>query len=355
MSEQGTRVWVVGPAVPHVEELETAFAEVRCVPPRETPGAAGRAGVDVILLVSGGERSADLLRVRELRRSAEETGLVLSTPERDPGAVLEALGAGADECVPLGDGAPAVVAALRRALARRRGSAVGRAAPAGADLARFASIVSHDLREPLRTVVQYSNMLRLHLEQQRDPSVVQYAHRIREAADSMNALLRALVRYARTGLRQLELQPVDCDAVVRRALENLKVAVEESGAVITTDPLPTVLADGVLLLQVFQNLLSNALKFTDAAEPRVHVSAERREGEWLLSVRDRGIGIPAQHAREVFELFRRVHAREGDEGTGIGLAICQRIVERHGGRIWVESEPREGSTFFFAIPVPSEP
>jgi chemotaxis family two-component system sensor kinase Cph1 len=147
---------------------------------------------------------------------------------------------------------------------------------------------------------------------------------------------------------------VELGRVLERALANLETAVEESGAEVSTDPLPTVTGDPVQLGQLFQNLVGNGVKFRGEAAPRVHVSAERAGGEWRLSVRDNGIGIEPEYVERIFVIFQRLHGRAEYPGTGIGLAICKKIVERHGGRIWVESVPGEGSTFYFTLPAMDE-
>jgi len=143
---------------------------------------------------------------------------------------------------------------------------------------------------------------------------------------------------------------VDCEQIYSATVANLKVEIEESGAVLTKSALPTVKGDGVLLLQVFQNLLANAIKFQRDKNPQIHVWAEEKNGEWQFGVRDNGIGINPKYFNRLFVIFQRLHRREEYSGTGIGLAVCKKIVEKHGGRIWVESEPGKGSTFYFTIP-----
>jgi len=159
-----------------------------------------------------------------------------------------------------------------------------------------------------------------------------------------------LLAYSRVGTRGKPFQPTDCQAVLNQVLANLKVAIEESGAVITQDHLPMVMADESQMAQLFQNLINNAIKFRGKASPQVHISAEQKEKDWVFSVRDNGIGIDPQYYERIFMLFQSLHSREEYPGTGMGLAICKKIVERHGGRIWVESEPGKGSTFYFTIP-----
>lgn len=167
----------------------------------------------------------------------------------------------------------------------------------------------------------------------------------------MQQLINDLLAYSRVRTKGKEFEPTDCEDVVEKVLANLHAAVGESGATITHDALPVVTADAWQLIQLFQNLIGNAIKFHGETPPRVHLSAERKDQEWVFSVRDQGIGIEPEYTDRIFLIFQRLHSRTEYPGTGIGLAICQRIVERHGGRIWVESRPGEGSTFYFTIPV----
>jgi light-regulated signal transduction histidine kinase (bacteriophytochrome) len=166
----------------------------------------------------------------------------------------------------------------------------------------------------------------------------------------MNRLISDLLTYSRVGTRAEPIESVDCNAVLATARSNLRAAIEESGATITADRLPTVVADETQLEQLFQNLLGNAIKFRAARPLEIHVGAERWGEGWLFRVRDNGIGIEPRHAERIFLIFQRLHGREEYPGTGIGLALCQKIVERRGGRIWVESEPGQGSTFCFSLP-----
>jgi light-regulated signal transduction histidine kinase (bacteriophytochrome) len=170
----------------------------------------------------------------------------------------------------------------------------------------------------------------------------------------MQRLIEDLLAFSRVGTRDAALVPTDVNDVVDRALRSLKLRIEETGASVTRDALPTVSADAGQLEQVFLNLIGNALKFRRAEPPHVHVAAQAKDGRWTFSVRDNGIGIDPQYFDRIFVLFKRLHDRSEYPGTGIGLAICKKIVEHHGGRIWVESEPGRGSTFSFTLPASQE-
>ena len=163
-------------------------------------------------------------------------------------------------------------------------------------------------------------------------------------------LIDDVLAYARVGTRGAAFQPTDCEAVLERALANLEPSIDETGAVVTHDPLPSLWADGTQMGQLFQNLIGNAIKYRGDAPPRIHIAAERQGEEWVFSVRDNGIGFDPEHAERIFTIFQRLHDTDEYPGTGIGLAICKKIVERHAGRIWAESEPGRGSRFSFTIP-----
>jgi PAS domain S-box-containing protein len=219
-----------------------------------------------------------------------------------------------------------------------------------AELQHFAYALTHDLQEPLRMVVNFTELL-----------AHEYAGKLGEEADKfisysvegalrIEALLKALLAYWEVSEReQASFASIDCGAVLAKALLNLQVAIAQSGAVVTSDPLPTVVAEEVMLMQLFQNLISNSIKYRSEEAPKIHVSAERDAEGWLFAVRDNGTGIDPQDADRVFGMFKRLHGSE-IPGTGIGLAICKKVVERQGGRIWVESEAGRGATFKFTIP-----
>jgi len=171
-----------------------------------------------------------------------------------------------------------------------------------------------------------------------------------ESVTRMKDLINGLLMYSRISTKGNPFQPTDCEEVLERTMANMRQAIEQTAAVITHDPLPTVTADSTQLLQVFQNLIGNAIKFRGEGPPRIHVSAERENSQWLFSVQDNGIGIEPRHWDRIFVIFQRLHKRAAYDGTGMGLAIVKKIVERHQGRIWVNSEPGRGTTFYFMIP-----
>jgi len=224
-------------------------------------------------------------------------------------------------------------------------------ARSNAELEQFCNVASHDLQEPLRMVASYTKLLARRYQGRLDKDADEFIAYAVDGATRMQTLINDLLRYSRVETRSKVFEPTDAGAALKWALANLRRAIEETGAIISSDPLPTVIADGMQLGQVFQNLIGNAIKFRSDRPLRVHLGAERKEAEFLFWVRDNGIGIAPQFRERVFVIFRRLHPVEEHPGTGIGLAICKKIIERHGGRIWVESEPSEGATFYFTIPI----
>jgi len=218
------------------------------------------------------------------------------------------------------------------------------------DLEQFAYVASHDLQEPLRMVSSFTQLLAKRYQGKLDKDADEFIDYIVAGAERMQALINDLLTYSRVDTRGESFGPIDSEAAFGQAIANLRVAIEEGEAVITHDPLPPLIADNSQIVQLFQNLLGNAIKFHGKEPPRVHVSARQENNKWVFSLRDNGIGIAPEYFDRVFVIFQRLHGREEYLGTGTGLAICKRIVERHGGRIWVESEINKGSTFYFALP-----
>jgi PAS domain S-box-containing protein len=218
------------------------------------------------------------------------------------------------------------------------------------DLEQFAYVASHDLQEPLRMVASYTQLLAQRYEGQLDDKARKFIDYAVDGAVRMQRLINDLLAYSRVNTQGKTFETIDSHAVFGKALQNLSATIEENRAIVSNDDLPMVRADATQLSQLFQNLIGNAIKFRGSEPPRIRVSADDLGREWRFSVRDNGIGIDTQYTDKVFVIFQRLHTRQEYSGTGIGLAICKRIVERHNGRIWFESEPGKGSTFYFTLP-----
>lgn len=228
-------------------------------------------------------------------------------------------------------------------------------ARSNAELQQFAYVASHDLQEPLRMVSSYTQLLAKRYRGRLDADADDFIGFAVDGAARMQKLIQDLLAYSRVGTRNLERQAVSMDSVLEYATDMLQLVIKDTDAAVTHESLPSIKVDERQMTQLFQNLISNAIKFRGQEPPRIHVSATRLDGEWLFSVHDNGIGIEPQYADRIFVIFQRLHNRDDYPGTGIGLAICKKIVERHGGRIWMESEPGKGSTFFFTVPDGKEP
>jgi len=222
------------------------------------------------------------------------------------------------------------------------------------DLEQFAYVASHDLQEPLRMVATYTQLLAERYKGKIDQNADKYIHYAVDGALRMQTLVKDLLAYSRVGRHASERQQTDCNLVLQSVIANLHPLIQESGARVIYANLPTLMANRSELLQLFQNLIGNAIKFRSSAPPEIRISAEDKTGEWIMSVADNGIGIAPEHAETVFVIFRRLHTHEEYPGSGIGLAICKRIVEEQGGHIWVESQPGKGAKFNFILPMKRE-
>ncbi len=218
------------------------------------------------------------------------------------------------------------------------------------DLEQFAYAITHDLQEPLRAVSGFVRLLEHRCPAKLDTKMREYIHGAAEGAQRMDQLITDLLAYSRVGTQGRQTAATDLGEPLKAALRNLQFAIRAAKASVTNDPLPTVVVDGVQMSQLFQNLLANAIKFRNEAAPEIHVGARAEPGHWVIFVRDNGIGIDPQYFQRIFQVFQRLHTRTKYPGTGIGLSICKKIVEQHGGKIWVESQPEQGSTFYFSIP-----
>jgi len=225
------------------------------------------------------------------------------------------------------------------------------------ELQQFAYVASHDLQEPLRMVSNFTRLLADRYDAKLDNDAREFIAYAVEGATRMQTLVQDLLTLSRVGTRDKDLELVRLDVAVDRAVANLELAIRENGALVSHDELPEVVADSSQMMQLFQNLIGNGIKFKGAEPPRVCISAGRNGNgkEWTFSVRDNGIGFEPHYAERIFAVFQRLHSRDEYQGNGIGLAICRKIVERHQGRIWAESKPGSGSTFYFTMPAARVP
>jgi signal transduction histidine kinase len=241
--------------------------------------------------------------------------------------------------------------ALNESLERRVTARTSELKRSNEDLEQFAYVASHDLQEPLRMVTNYLQLLRQRYHGKFDTNADEFIAFALDGAERMQALIMGLLSYSRVSTQGKAFEEVDCQRSLERALANLKTILEESAATVLHDRLPKVRGDPVQLTQLFQNLISNALKFHGQEPPRVQIRVQRRGQEWQFAIQDNGIGIAEKDFERIFILFQRLHTRDKYPGTGIGLSFCKKIVERHGGEIWVESQPSKGTTFYFTLPV----
>ncbi|PSF34497.1 cyanobacterial phytochrome A [Aphanothece hegewaldii CCALA 016] len=220
-----------------------------------------------------------------------------------------------------------------------------------AELKKFAYVASHDLQEPLNQVANYVQLLEMRYHGELDEDAKEFINFAVEGVSLMQTLIDDVLAYSKVDMQGVEYQLTNAETALERALANLRGRIAETGAKITHDPLPTILADGTQLMQLFQNLLGNAIKFRSEKPPEISISAQRLDDVWLFAIRDNGIGIDPQFSERIFVIFQRLHTRDEYPGTGMGLAICKKILECHRGRVWVESELGQGATFYFTIPI----
>jgi chemotaxis family two-component system sensor kinase Cph1 len=224
-------------------------------------------------------------------------------------------------------------------------------ARSNADLAQFAYVASHDLQEPLRTITRFTQLLEKRYKGKLDQDADEFIGFIVSGTKRMHQIINDLLTYSRLNTRKEPLAPMKLEDALQRAMQNLSYVLEESGGGVRYDEMPTIVADESQMTQLFQNIIGNAMKFHGEEAPQVEISAARKGNDWIFSVRDNGIGIDPKYKDRIFEIFQRLHTNEEYPGTGIGLAIAKKIVERHEGRIWMESEPGKGTTINFTLPV----
>jgi PAS domain S-box-containing protein len=239
---------------------------------------------------------------------------------------------------------------VRKASEEKLKTLINSLARSNKELERFAYIASHDLQEPLRMISSYTQLLAKKYKDKLDAEANEFIYFAVDGAMRMQQLITDLLSYSRIVTKGKSFSPTQMDTVLSQAIQNLLVSIKESNAVITHAPLPTIQGDSIQLMQVFQNLISNAIKFHQGLNPIIHISVTSKPTEWLFSIQDNGIGIASEFHEKIFLIFHRLHSKKEYEGTGVGLAICKKIIERHGGKIWVESKLEEGSKFCFSLP-----
>jgi signal transduction histidine kinase len=297
-----------------------------------------------------------------LRKEGLDIPLILVSGALGDVTAVECIKRGITDYV-LKDGLARLPQAIRRALeekeehTRRRKAEEDLArkaeelARSNGDLEQFAYVASHDLQEPLRMVAAYTQLLAERYRGKLDADADKFIGYACEGAQRMQVLIQDLLAFSRVGRKEDALASVDCNAVMRDVVQILGASIEQNGGTVTCGALPEVWADNTQMVQLFQNLVGNAIKFRGDEPPNVCVQAEKHGREWVFSVSDNGIGIAPEDVDRIFAVFQRLHARTEYPGNGIGLAICKKIVERYGGRIWVESQPGSGSTFKFTLPL----
>ena len=296
-----------------------------------------------------------------LRRESLDVPLIVVTGYLGEEKAVECVKQGATDCV-LKDHLTRLPVSVRRALEEKRLRELRRQsekelarkatelARSNAELEQFAYVASHDLQEPLRMIANYTQLLAERYLGKLDEQADKYIRYSVDGAVRMQALIQDLLKFSQVGKSEIKPRTTECRALVEQAVKNLQAAVEESGAVVNWNGLRVVMADPTQLTQVFQNLIANAIKFRGAETPVIQIDSEEKDHEWVLTVSDNGIGIPAESWQDIFVIFRRLHTRTEYAGNGIGLSICKKIIERHGGKIWIEAQATPGCCFKFTLP-----
>ncbi|MEO0826125.1 MAG: ATP-binding protein [Cyanobacteria bacterium J06642_9] len=337
-------------AVEHIEltQVERLDVAIRCL----RDNCFGAILLDLSLPDSRG-----LETVKKIHTAAPEIPILVLTGLDDEEIAIAALREGAQDYLVKGDIQRTwLVRAIHYAIERQQNLDAlqhlnDELIRSNQELGQFAYVVSHDLQQPLQGIFGFAKILAYTYRNRPDEPVNKYITQIINASQHMSQLIQDLLAYARVGQTEPSSGPIDCNQVIEQVLSDLHPMITENHAVITRDGLPTLCADETQLMQLFQNLVSNALKYHPPEQPpQVKISAEPQENVWLFGVHDHGIGIPPEHFDQVFQIFHRLHTKDEYPGTGIGLATCKKIVESHGGRIWVDSEPAMGTTFYFTLP-----
>jgi len=327
---------------PEQELLASTFQAITHPDDRES-------NLEVIRQALSGEQQSYQLEKRYLHKHghivwALVNGSVIRDAQRDPLYIIAQV-----QDVTRRKQAEDAVRALNAQLEERVQERTVALARANADLRQLAYVSAHDLQEPVRMVTTYTQLLARRYHDQLDNDAVEFMGYAIEGATRMHLLLSDLLAYLQVEMKEQEFTATDCEAALETALSGLQQVIRDTKATVTYDPLPTLQANAIQLSLVFQNLIDNALKFRNSTPPRVHIGAEPRSGAWLFVVRDNGIGIEPQYAEQIFAMFERLHTQAEYPGTGMGLTLCKKIVEQHGGRIWMESTPGKGSSFFFTV------
>lgn len=329
----------------HAESLEEGVAETKKSP-----------AFDVVLLDLGLPESRGLPTLDKFRDATDDLPIVVLTSADDRQLGIQALQHGAQDYLTKGKVEAELMtramtyAIERHQLHRESERLLGELTRSNAELEQFAYVASHDLMAPLRAVGGYCQLLERRCRDELSQESQQWMEVIVDSAKQMQVLIEDLLALSRVQRRDKPEDVVELTSVYNQVLVSLAAEIEETSATVTCDDLPAVKANPTQMMQLLQNLVGNAVKFRGDKAPIVHVSAEQKSGEWVFSVRDNGIGIEEKYMDRVFEVFKRLHTQDAYPGTGIGLALCKKIVEVHGGRIWIESKMDEGSLFSFTIP-----